>query len=394
MTEEEETPEAKQPRKRGKRRPRAHGTGSVFQRKDRKGKQWVAQLVLENGKTRQRYFTTQSEAATALNEMLYQQRQGKLATGPRQTVKQYLEYWIEIHRASVKVSTYVLYRRLLDNHILPELGNYQLQSLTVDQVQAFYAKKQQEQLAPRTLHNFHAILSTAFKDAVKWKRLSVNVCEHVTLPRISKYEVKPLDQEQAKRLLDVARGGRLECLLTLALVSGMRVGEMLALRWGDINFEEKSLQVRHTVNFIEGYGFVETEPKTESSRRTIALPQVAVDTLQQHRTTQLTTRLKAGADWQELNLVFPNEHGGYLGRAWVQKHFKRLVEQAGLPPMRMHDLRHSAATILLSMKVDAKVVQEILGHANISMTLGIYGHVLPSMQKDAVDAMDDLFGER
>src|SRR5579863_1644044 len=195
MAEEEKTGEGKKVGKRGKRRPRAHGTGSVFQRKDRKGKQWVAQLALDNGKTRQRYFNTQAEAATALNEMLYQQRQGKLATGPRQTVKQYLEYWIEIHRASVKVSTYVLYRRLMENHILPEIGHYQLQSLTVDQVQAFYSKKQQEELAPRTLHNFHAILSTAFKDAVKWKRLSVNVCEYVTLPRISTYEVKPLDQE-------------------------------------------------------------------------------------------------------------------------------------------------------------------------------------------------------
>ena len=394
MTDEEKSSEERQPKKRGKRKgkPRRHGSGSVYRRPERKGKQWVAQIVLENGKTRQRYFNTEKEADEALNEMLYQQRQGKLATGPRQTVKQYMEYWLEIHRSSLKLSTYALYRRHLDNHILPGLGHYQLQSLTVDQVQAFYSKKLQERLSARTLRTLHAILSTALRDAVKWKRLSVNVCEYVTLPRISKYEVKPLDQAQAKRLLEVAKGGPLECLLTLALVTGMRLGEMLALRWSDINFEEKSLQVRHTVNFIEGYGFVETEPKTDSSRRTIDLPQVAVDALKQHHTGQLETRLKVGAAWQEQGLVFMNEHGGYLGRAWIQKLFKKLLEQAGLPSMRMHDLRHSAATILLKMGVPAHVVQEILGHANISMTLGVYGHVLPSMQRDAMDGMDDIFG--
>src|SRR6266567_285332 len=242
MTDEEKSSEERQPKKRGKRKgkPRRHGSGSVYRRPERKGKQWVAQVVLENGKTRQRYFNTEKEADEARNEMLYQQRQGKLATGPRQTVKQYMEYWLEIHRSSLKLSTYALYRRHLDNHILPGLGHYQLQSLTVDQVQAFYAKKLQERLSARTLRTLHAILSTALRDAVKWKRLSVNVCEYVTLPRISKYEVKPLDQAQAKRLLEAAKGGPLECLLTLALVTGMRLGEMLALRWSDINFEEKS----------------------------------------------------------------------------------------------------------------------------------------------------------
>src|ERR1700719_2296957 len=125
MTDEVKTNNEKQPQKRVKRRPRAHGTGSVFQRKDRKGKQWVAQLILENGKTRQRYFNTQGEAATALNEMLYEQKRGMLATGPNQTVKQFMEYWLEeVHKPAIRVSSYVNYRAMLDNHILPELGHY------------------------------------------------------------------------------------------------------------------------------------------------------------------------------------------------------------------------------------------------------------------------------
>jgi len=392
MTDEEKTNGDKQSPKRGRRRQRAHGTGSIFRRPERKGKQWIAQIILDNGKTRQHYFNTQEEAATALNEMLYEQRRGKLVTGPRQTVEQYLEYWLEIHRAALKISTYAVYRRHLTNHLLPGLGHYQLQSLTIDQVQAFYAKKQQEGLSPGTLRLLHAILLTAFKDAMKWRKLSFNVCENVTLPRMSKRDVNPLDQEEAKRLLTVAKGGSLECLLTLALVTGMRLGELLALRWSDINFDGELLQVCHTVDFIQGYGFVETEPKTESSKRILALPQVALNALKQQRATQLEARLKVGSAWQDQGLVFTNEHGSYLGRSWVHLTFKKLLKQANLPTMRFHDLRHSAATILLSKGVNAKVVQEILGHANISMTLGIYAHVLPAMQRDAMGGMDDVFG--
>jgi len=394
MTDEEKQPqEEKQPKERTRKRPRrSYGTGSVFERKGRKGKPFVAQIILENGETRQTYYKTRKEAEDALNEMLYQQRHGTLTTGPKQTVAQYLEYWLEIHRTTLKLSTYALYRRQLDNHILPELGHYQLQGLRADQVQAFYAKKQKEGISARTLRNFHAILSAAFKDAVRWRRLSYNVCDAVKLPRLNQRERKPLDQEQAKRLLSVAKGSPLECLFTLALVTGMRIGELLALHWSDINFEEKTLQVQHTVSLIQKLGYVETEPKTESSKRIIALPQIAIDALKQHHTVQLEARLKAGSQWKEQGLVFTNLLGGYLGHTKVRYFFNKLLNQAGLPHMRFHDLRHSAATILLSMGVNIKVVQEILGHANISMTLDIYGHVLPSMQRNAMDGMDDLFG--
>lgn len=392
MTDEEQMHHEKPTRKRGKRRTRAHGTGSIFRRPERRSKPWVAQIILDNGKTRQRYFHTQEEAATALNEMLYEQRQGRLVAGPRQTVGQYLEYWLEIHRAGLKLSTYAVYRRHLRNHLIPGLGQYQLQSLTVDQVQALYDRKQQEGMAPATIRYLHRILSAALKDAVKWKRLSFNVCEYVTLPRLSKQTMHALDQEQAKQLLAVAKGGRFECLLTLALVTGMRLGELLALRWSDINFEREWLQVCHTVAYIQGFGLVETEPKTDSSRRTLVLPQVALTALKQHRATQLETRLTMGTAWHDQGLVFTNQCGGYLNRGWVQKTFKKLLTQAKLPPMRFHDLRHSAATLLLSMGVNAKVVQEILGHANLSITLGIYAHALPTMHREAMGGMDTLFG--
>jgi len=172
----------------------------------------------------------------------------------------------------------------------------------------------------------------------------------------------------------------------------MRLGEILALRWDDIHLEERTLQVAHTARYVSGFGMIESEPKTESSRRRIMLPQFVVDMLKQHRTYQLETRLKAGPAWQEHGLVFPNTFERYLSRSTLYSFLKKLLREAGLSDMHFHDLRHSAATILLSMGVPAKVVQQLLGHRTISTTLNIYGYVLPEMQRDAMDKMDDFFG--
>jgi integrase len=215
----------------------------------------------------------------------------------------------------------------------------------------------------------------------------------VKLPRYTPREGYPLDQEQAQRLLRAAQGNRLECVITLAITTGMRLGEILALRWSDINMEEKVLHVRRTVDYIKTFGWVEDEPKSASGKRDIQLPQVTVDALKEHRTAQLEARLKVGAHWKEQGLVFPNRYGGFFRRMRLYAIFEKLLKEAGLPDMHFHDLRHSAATILLSMGVPAKVVQEILGHSNISTTMNIYGHVFPSMQRNAMDEMDDFFKE-
>lgn len=173
----------------------------------------------------------------------------------------------------------------------------------------------------------------------------------------------------------------------------MRLGEILALRWEDIDLEGRVLQVRRTVDYIKGQGWVEGEPKTESGRRKIRLTQIAVDALRAHRLSQLEARLKAGEAWKEQGLVFPNRNGGYFRRPRLYAIFKRLLQEAGLPDMHFHDLRHNVATILLSMGVQMKTVQEILGHGSIVTTMNIYGHVLPSTHQDAMEDMDDFFGE-
>lgn len=197
--------------------------------------------------------------------------------------------------------------------------------------------------------------------------------------------------EQAKHLLDIARGHRLEVMLTLAIATGMRKGEIGALKWEDIDFNGQSLQVRRSMRRLAGYGVITKEPKTAKGRRRIILPQFAVDALKLQKIYQLEQREKAGPSWEENNFVFPNIYGRFLSSQTIHTLFKKLLSDAGLPHMRFHDLRHSAATILLSMGVHPKVVQELLGHSQISITLDVYSHVLPSMQRETMDKLNDFF---
>jgi Phage integrase family len=198
---------------------------------------------------------------------------------------------------------------------------------------------------------------------------------------------------QAQHLLAVIKGHNLEALITLTLTTGMRHSELTGLQWSDIDFDEGSLSIRRTVNRLGRYQFVEGEPKTEQSRRKIMLSSFVLQRLKEHHVRQKEARLKAGTSWQDGNLVFCNRRGGFLHPDVLLRQFHKLLDEASLPRMRLHDLRHSAATILMAMKVPIKVIQELLGHSNITTTLNVYGHVLPSMQDEVVDKMERLFGQ-
>ena len=378
-----------------KKKPRrGRGDGSIYWRADRK--RWIAELPLEDGNIK--YFSgkTYVEAQRELNQAKLEQQQGKLATGPKQTVRQFLEHWLEnVHRPNIRVNSYRIYRQLLDNHLLPTLGQYQLQKLSPQHIDELYAQKRRDGFAPETIRAMHRLLRRALQDAVRWSLVSSNVCDKVTPPRPVKFESQALSAEQVKQLLAVAKGSQIEVLLMLALTTGMRVGEMIALRWADIDFQDGSLQVRHTVSRVgkrfQPNGLIENDPKTESSRRKIVLPQFVFEALKRHREQQAEVREKAGEAWQERDIVFNNYHGGFLERAHINTVLKRLLKQAGLPEVRIHDLRHSAATILLKMNVNPKQVQVLLGHSSIVITMDRYSHVMPDMQRTMMDQLDDMF---
>ena len=371
-----------------KSRRRGRGEGSVFQRKDGR---WVVQVELGDGKRKQFYVTSQSEGIKKLREVQHELEQGTLPTGPQQTVRQYLQYWLEeVHRPTLFVGTYVKYRVFVYKHLIPALGHLRLQKLTPQHVQSLYRQKEQE-LSPGTIRLMHSVLRKALDTAVRWNLLARNVCDVVSPPREEKREMQTLTVEQAHKLLALVREHRLEMLLTMALVTGMRRGELLALRWSRVDLEGQSVHVSRTVGYVTGYGYVEAEPKTTAGKRVVMLPSFVVDMLRQHRAQQQEARLRVGSAWEDRDLVFVNRRGGYLNPAYLLVVFKKVLAQAGLPHMRFHDLRHSAATILLSMNVHPKIVQEILGHSDISMTLNIYSHVVPSMQSGAVGKWEEEF---
>lgn len=371
---------------------RGNGEGSIYQRKS--DGRWVGSITLPNGTRKVFYGKKRSEVAEKVNTALHDLNRGMLATGPNITVQEYMQQWLEeIHKPIVKLSTYKNYGELLRSYIIPSLGRIKLQSLAPQQVQAFYSQKISDGLAPKTINNIHGLLHKALSSAVKWNMLPRNVCDAVTPPRVIRKEKTVLTTQQAYTLLRQAKGHRMEALFTLAIITGMRCGELLALRWQDIDFASCRLQVKRTVNYIKGYGHVESEPKTVKSRRQILLPHFVVDILANHKAQQDQQRNEMAEAWVKKDLVFTTADGNYIALTTLRRAFNSILEQTGLPHMRFHDLRHSAATILLSRGTHPKVVQEILGHSQIAMTLDVYSHVLPSMQEDVVKRWDNDWDE-
>jgi integrase len=371
------------------RKRRGSGEGSIYQRKDGR---WVASMSLEHRKRKYFYGDTRREVQEKLKIALREQQQGTLVTARQQTVKQFLERWVEeVYKPTVKLVSYVDARSIINHHLIPAFGHVSLQKLTPEMIHAVYRQKLDEGLKPATIGCIHKFLCRALEDAVKFGLVARNVSKLVTLPRIERYEAQALTLEQAEKLLEAARGMSIETLLLLALTTGMRRGELLALRWVDVDFVGGTVFVHRTVARVGNYGLVENEPKTKSSRRRIVLPSVAIEALRKHQSQQEQLKMAAGDSWHDKGIVFSSASGGFIEPVLLLRWFDRLLTQAALPRIRFHDLRHSAATILLATGVNPKEVQERLGHSSIVMTMDVYGHVIPSMHHEAANKIDDLF---
>jgi integrase len=376
---------------------RGNGEGSIYHRNDGR---WVGEMTIEGRKRKFVYGKTRKEVQEKLQAALQEKQRGIVLEGTvRQTVGQFLIDWLEnSQKQNVRPRTYERYEEIVRLHIIPVLGRHRLQKLSAQHVQAFYTKKVNEGLSPSTVGVFHNVLHKALDTATRWGLVPRNVCDLVSPPHVEGFEIQPLSVEQAHQLLAVAHGHRLEALFSLALATGMRRGELLALKWQDISFSTGTLQIRRILTRVPskmpGKGYVETEPKTPKSRRSVVIAPFALEALKQHRIHQLEAKLKAGALWQDHDYVFCTSIGTHLNPSKdVLDQLKTLLKQAGLPDIRFHDLRHSAATLLLTEGVHPKIVQELLGHSNISMTMDVYSHVLPSMQQDAISRLNSALSK-
>jgi integrase len=369
---------------------RGHGEGSVYQRSDGR---WTAYITLDNRKRKYFYGKTRKEVVDKLQKAQREKHQGTLITTPDQRLEDYLTHWLDTYKPTVRLATYNIKSYIVRGHIIPAIGHIPLQRLTPQHIRAFYASEMNNGLKPQTVRGYHLTLHRALAQAVKDGLIARNVCDLVDPPKPLRREMQTLNEEQARHLLETAKGHRLEFLLTLAIATGMREGEMLALRWSDIDMDKGVLFVRRTVKRVGKYGIVETEPKTARSRRQIALPDFVIAALKAHKEKQEALRLKMGKRWRNKELVICNHFGDVIDTANLTHWFKKLLKQAELPNIRFHDLRHSAATLLLAMDVHPKIVQELLGHSSIAITMDVYSHALPSMHQEAMRKMDGIFRE-
>ncbi|MFI5759271.1 tyrosine-type recombinase/integrase [Streptomyces sp. NPDC051569] len=397
------------------RRTRANGDGTVYQRKD--GRWEAAGYVLAPGNTRRRirvYGTTRKEALAKLTEKIAASNRGLPVPSAQGSVAAYLTYWLEtvaVHR--LRETTHTRYTACVRLYVVPGLGRKKLAKLTAkdvrtwldqlrttcqcctrgldtnrDQPQCCAAGKCcHKRLSPLTLAYIHSVLKSALEHAVREEEIPRNVARNVRMgtPRPRRFE--PLTAAEARAFLAATSGHRLSALFELALRTGLRKGELLGLRWEDLDLTGGTASIRRTLQRTNTAGLTALPTKTHSSERRIALPTPCLRSLEDHRDRQRQEREAAGPGWKASGYIFTRTDGSPIEGATLTRHFNTLLRRATLRRIRFHDLRHSTATLLLEQGVELVVIKELLGHAHIGVTATVYAHVRLRLQRDAIDLL-------
>ena len=352
----------------------------------------------QTGRRRQQWhsgYRTKREAEAGCAELVGTVNSGTYVKKTNATVAVYVAEWLAAIEPTVRPATHYSYSRNLRLHLLPYLGSAPLTAVDGGTLNGLYARLLAEGrkdsagggLSPRSVAYVHTIAHRAFRDAVKWGRLSRNPADAADPPRASSSGSPEMTTWTAGQLGDFltrTAGDRLHAAWLLLATTGMRRGEALGLRWVDVDLTAGRAAIRQTVITVQ-HAVVFGTPKTAKGRRTITLDAVTVTALRDHRKRQAAERLQIGAGWRDHDLVFPRVDGGPLHPERFSRTFVNRGRQLGLPPIRLHDLRHGWATMALAADVHPKVVQERLGHANIGITLDTYSHVTAALHGDAAE---------
>ena len=373
---------------------RGNGEGSIYRRKDGR---WVGQYTIYTAtgpKYRYLYGRTRAAVAEKLTTAMADRNGGLIFDAGNLTVGEYLDSWLsDSVRGTVRISTFERHEGIIRLHIKPSLGRVWLKKLTPAHVRGLHREKLDAGLAPATVRKIHSTLHKALSQAVSDGIVPRNAAD-VKAPRPTPEEMRPLSEAEVRAFLDVAResGDRFEALYVLAITTGLRRGELLGLRWDDVSMERSTLRVGRAL-VREGGRHTLGETKTRRGRRQINLTPRTVSTLKAHRKKQLEEKIKLSGLYKDHGLIFATRVGTPINpENLVNRSFKPLLERASLPEIRFHDLRHTCATLLLGRGVHPKLVQELLGHATIAMTLDTYSHYMPSMGDQAAGAMEDALG--
>ena len=347
-------------------------------------------MSLPDGRRKFLYGKTREDVRRKLSRALHAIDVGGFTDSRGITVGEFLDQWLaDVVQPNVRPWTYKGYEVHVRLHLKPALGHIPLDKLAPLHVQQLLNAKKSAGLSAKSIRYIRGTLRTALNQAVRWELLSRNPASLVDGPRVAHYEIRPFTPEEARAFLAAMKGDRLEALYSVALTMGLRQGEALGLCWKEVDLEMGYLRVSQQLQRFDGETRL-VEPKTPRSRRTLALPASIVRSLRQHRDRQLEERAQAGDKWAETGLVFTTPTGKPIDATKISKDFHRHLDRAGLPQRRFHDLRHSCATLLLVQGVSPRVVMEVLGHSQISLTMNTYTHVLPELRRQAAVRMDEL----
>jgi integrase len=347
-------------------------------------------------------FVSRREAQAAMAKVMVSVEEKTYVAPSRLTVREYLtKEWLPAIEATVRPTTYRSYVQHVSFHIVPHIGSLRLEKVTGATLNALYAKLASEGkldgkrgLAPRTVHHVHVCLHRAFKDAVRWGRLFRNPVDAADPPRVAgpgSREMKTWSAQQVRAFLEATKDDRLYPLWRLFCLTGMRRGEVLGVRWEDIDLEARRLSVRRSLIPL-GEEVIVSEPKTARGRRSIALDAETVEVLKAQAARQLAEQQESGDSWIDSGFLCTKENGQPYHPEVVSRRFRQAVRKAMLPMIRPHDLRHTHATLALQAGIHPKVVSERLGHANVSITLDTYSHAIPALQEEAAARIAELVG--
>ena len=338
------------------------------------------------GKRRQqkrRGFATRKAAEAALADVLTEVQRGTRVEPTKLTLSAFMSgHWFPVVEDRVRESTYDSYARNYRLHLEPYLGSVPLQNLTPAMLNGLYRELAEKGLSPKTIRHVHTVARKAFRDAMRWGFLHRNPADASDPPRVERREMETWSAAEVRRFLHEVESDLYRCLFTVFCTTGMRRGEVLGLRWKDVDLSAGRLSVQQTLTSVN-YKLVFGQPKTNRGRRSVPIDLTTCEVLRQQRKRWLKSRRTMGIGWQgDHDLVFTNPDGSPLHPDVVSDAFQRMNKLSGLPKIRLHDLRHTWATLALEERVPVKVVSEVLGHASPAFTLDIYSHVTPVMMED------------